>query len=117
MTNRFLADVSLGKRAEQWLLENGYDVLIIRSINPSMPDSEILALAVTQNRMVITIDKDFGELVYRSGQSHRGVLLLRLETETSVEKVRVLSHILTTYSDQMENMFCVYQNGQLRIRQ
>lgn len=62
------------------------------------------------------MDKDFGELVYRSGKAHAGVLLLRLEAARAAEKVRVATEIFTQYADQLSDRFAVYQDGRLRIR-
>lgn len=81
-----------------------------------MPDKEILERAVSEGRMVITMDKDFGELVYNSGLPHAGVLLLRLESASSNEKVKVVEHIFNNYSEKLLNKFCVYKNGKLRIK-
>lgn len=81
-----------------------------------MPDVDILAIADQDGRMVITMNKDFGELVYRSGKNHRGVLLLRLEGATGEEKAAVMQQILASFADQIESAFCVFQNGRLRIR-
>ena len=47
-----------------------------------MEDEKIIRTAFLENRMVITMDKDFGELVYHSSMKHSGVLLLRLEDAT-----------------------------------
>jgi predicted nuclease of predicted toxin-antitoxin system len=66
--------------------------------------------------MVITMDKDFGELVYHSAMKHCGVLLLRLEDATGLVKLEVVRDILESYSDQIKNHFCVYQNNRFRIR-
>ena len=66
--------------------------------------------------MVITMDKDFGELVFNSGLNHSGVLLLRLEDAKSDEKVNIIQEILLKYEDKLEKNFCVYQHGRLRIR-
>ena len=76
----------------------------------------ILSLAAEQERLVVTMDKDFGELVYRSGKSHKGVLLLRLEDQNQQTKIDVISRILDSYSAELVEHFSVYQNGQLRIR-
>lgn len=81
-----------------------------------MSDKEILKIAVSEGRMVITMDKDFGELVYNSGLPHAGVLLLRLDAESSSEKVKIVENILRKYSDKLFNKFCVYKDGKLRIR-
>src|SRR3990172_11614308 len=113
---RFLVDVGVSKKAEQWLQKQGYDTKNVRDINPRMPDKEILKIAVSEKRMVITMDKDFGELVYNSGLPHAGVLLLRLEDAKSNEKVKIVEKILEKYPDKLLNKFCVFKDDKLRIR-
>jgi len=81
-----------------------------------MTDDEILRIAVSENRMVIAMDKDFSELVYNSGLPHHGVLLLRLEDATGDEKVKIVEEILAQYSDKLSLKFCVYQQGKFRIK-
>ncbi|GAI31142.1 unnamed protein product [marine sediment metagenome] len=73
-----------------------------------MPDLNILALAVREQRLVVTMDKDFGELVYRSREPHAGVLLLRLEEARSDEKVAVVEEIFGKYEKQLLGSFAVY---------
>ena len=113
---RFLVDVGVSKKVEQWLLKNGYNMKAVRDIDTRMDDAKILNIAASENRMVITMDKDFGELVYNSGLAHCGVLLLRLEDAMADEKVVVMEKILTEHSDKLLNNFCVFQNGRLRIK-
>ena len=113
---KFLVDADVGKKVEKWMQGNGYDVKSVRSINPKAKDSEILNLAVHEDRMVITMDKDFGELVYNSGKKHSGVLILRLEDATGDQKVQIVKKILNEYIDKIEHKFCVFQDGRLRIR-
>jgi predicted nuclease of predicted toxin-antitoxin system len=113
---KFIVDVGISKKVEQWLQNHGYDIKSIRDINPRMSDKEILKMATSERRMVITMDKDFGELVYNSGLPHSGVLLLRLEEARSVEKVKIIEKILERYSDKLSNNFCVFKDGKLRIR-
>ena len=66
--------------------------------------------------MVVTTDKDFGDMVYHCSMRHSGILLLRLEDETEAEKLRIVRHIMENYSSQMKDCFCVFQNERLRIR-
>lgn len=113
---KFLVDVGVGTGVEDLLREQGYDTKTIRSIDPAMDDSEIIRLAHAEDRMVVTMDKDFGELVYHSAASHSGVLLLRLDDATGEEKKRVVESILLAHADRIQNSFCVFQNGRLRIR-
>ena len=113
---KLLVDVGVGKIVEEWLQTQGHDVLAVRDLDPRLPDSEILARAVREQRLMITMDKDFGELVYRSGQPHAGVLLLRLEEARSRQKVAVVQKVFRKHAKQLTGCFAVYQGGRLRIR-
>ena len=114
---RFLVDVGVSKKVEEWLLKNGYDIKTVRDIDPKMSDNEVLIMAVSESRMVVTMDKDFGELVYNSGLAHSGVLLLRLEGSNANEKVKIIEKILAEHSDKLSNNFCTFQRGKVRIRE
>lgn len=113
---KLLVDVGVGKKVEKWLLNQGYDIKSVRDIDPRMPDKEILKIAVSEGRMTISMDKDFGELVYNSGLLHAGVLLLRLENARSDEKIKIVEKILKKHSYKLPNKFCVFKDGRLRIR-
>ena len=113
---KFLVDVGVGKKVEEYLLEKKYDTKVVRLFDQRMPDQEIIRLAALEKRIVITMDKDFGELVYHSSMDHCGILLLRLEDATGSEKCQVIAEILAKYADSMKNNFCVYQNKKFRFR-
>ena len=113
---KFLVDVGVGKKVEEYLLEKRYDTKAVRLLDPRMPDQEIIRLAALEKRIVITMDKDFGELVYHSRMDHCGILLLRLEDATGSEKLQVIAKILAKYADNIKNNFCVYQNRKFRFR-
>jgi len=81
-----------------------------------MTDIDILNLAVKENRIVITMDKDFGEMIFNSKRMHSGVLLLRMEDDGWKQKINVLSEIFQNYPDEIKGSFSVYQNKKLRIR-
>ena len=115
-TVKFLVDVGVGHLVEQYLANNGYDVVSVRALDPKMPDEEIIEIAYNEDRIIITMDKDFGELAYHSAKSHSGVILLRLDDADGIEKTKVISNILKDYSLQLKNSFCVYQNDKFRIR-
>ncbi len=112
---RFIVDVGVGKEVEQWLQAAGHDVTAVREINPRASDSEILKLAVHESRIVLTMDKDFGELVYRVGKSHAGVLVLRMEDADGNKKTNIVRSIILQHADKLEGNFCVFQDGALRV--
>ena len=113
---KLLIDVSAGQSVADTLRGLGHDVTFVRDHSPQMPDDDILAWAVREQSLVVTMDKDFGELVYRSGLAHSGVLLLRLEAARSAEKVAIVTDLFTRFGDQLPGRFAVYQDGRLRIR-
>lgn len=113
---KVLVDVGVGKAVEEWLQAQGHDVLAVRDLDPRMPDAEILDRAVQEHWLIPTMDKDFGELVYRSGRPHAGVLLLCLEAASSTEKVAVVEQIFQQYGQKLPGRFAVYRRGRLRIR-
>ena len=113
---RFLIDVGVSKAVEEWLAHERYDVRAVHQINPHMSDREILQIAATEDRVVITMDKDFGELVYRLKRPHTGVLLIRMAEARGDEKLAAIQQILRNHSDKLHGRFCVYQNHRLRVR-
>ncbi len=113
---KFIVDVGVSNKVEKWLALQGFDVVNVRDIDPRLPDYEIVKIATKENRMVITMDKDFGELVYRSNVTHTGVLLLRLDGYSSQEKVNLIKTILEEHQDKIIGKFCVYKDNNLRIR-
>ena len=113
---KFIVDVGVGRGVEDFLKENGFDVKTVRDINPKAKDSEILQIAVNEKRMMVTMDKDFGDLVYRSGKRHSGILLLRLEAATGDQKVKIVERIIRSFEKEIKDRFCVYQDDRLRIK-
>ena len=82
---RFLVDVGVGRGAERALADDGHDVVSVRDRDPSLADDAILALAAAEGRIVLTMDRDFGALVFQSSRPQAGVLLLRMLNATSRE--------------------------------
>lgn len=113
---KVLVDVGVGKAVEQWFAQEGHDVKAVRAKDAAMEDRAILAWALEEERLVVTMDKDFGELVYQSGEPHAGVLLLRLEAAKSAEKAKVVEQIVTKYGGRLKGAFAIYRDGRLRLR-
>lgn len=76
---RFLANENFPGPAVSALRNAGHDVVWIREQAPGIPDPEVLARAVADNRILITFDKDFGELAFRHGlTANSGIVLFRI---------------------------------------
>ena len=80
-----------------------------------MTDEDILAEAYSGGWILITNDKDFGEMVFRERRLHHGVVLLRLEDERATAKVDAVRRLLTSYSDQLPDAFVVVTENQIRF--
>ena len=113
---KVIVDAGVGTAVESLLEDLGHDVLSVRKLDPAMPDLEILERATAEHRLVITMDKDFGELVYRQSREHAGVLLLRLGSATGDRKARIVREIFEQYGSMLIGGFSVYQDGNLRVR-
>ena len=115
-TIKFIIDAGVGRSIEEWLISQNFMVLSIVSINPEMEDIKIVELAQREDAIIITMDKDFGELVFKQKVLHKGILLLRLEDAISSEKLAVIQTIIPFQLEKIKSNFSVYQNGKLRIR-
>ena len=113
---KIVADESVDYGVILELRKNGYDVLAIEDSYKGSEDEMVLEISLKENSLLMTEDKDFGELVFNSGMSHYGVLLLRLDDSDGDEKVEIIKEILTKYEGSLRNKFCVYQNSRLRIK-
>jgi predicted nuclease of predicted toxin-antitoxin system len=113
---RFLVDVNAGLAVAAALRDAGHDVLFAGDLDWRMPDVELLSVAQREQRIVLTMDTDFGEMVYGSGLPHAGVLLLRMPGAGRLEKIQVVEEIIHRYGDQLPNRFCTYRRGRLRVR-
>jgi len=78
---RFLVDECTGPAVAQWLRLQNHDVVSVFDEIRGADDRDIIKKANEQNRILITNDKDFGDLVFREKKPHKGVILLRLYDE------------------------------------
>lgn len=115
--NQIVADESVDYQIVKTLRQVGYSLLAIVEISPSISDAEVLKMAVENNALLLTEDKDFGELVYRLGMKHCGILLIRLIEYASEEKAKVTVSAVQKHYDELKNAFAVLDENKLRIRQ
>lgn len=113
---RLLLDVGAGAAVLKRLRELGHDVLAIAELDPRASDLKILELARKEDRIIITLDKDFGELVFHEKRAHAGVLLLRMEDARGAEKADLMEEIIQRFGSMLAGSFVVYQSGLLRFR-
>ena len=91
---KFIVDECTGPKVANWLTTVGHDVLSISLDKKGISDKEILKIAIGEVRILITNDKDFGELIFKQKLPHCGVIFLRLSDETAKNKINVLKNLI-----------------------
>jgi predicted nuclease of predicted toxin-antitoxin system len=113
---RLVADEGVSRHVVSGLRSAGYDVTSVAETSPGDSDESVLALARTLDAVLITTDKDFGDLVYRQRLVHRGVLLLRLHGTPVIRQINDIRSFLAEHAEQVQHSFSVLDKSGVRIR-
>ena len=113
---RFLADENVSHSVVERLRAAGFDVTAISLTNPGAPDSDVLATARRDGRILITEDRDFGELVVRQRLEVQGVVLLELDRLSNVAEADRVAAVVSTNVDKLSGNLLVIEPGRARIR-
>ena len=97
---KFLVDRCAGRRLALWLREAGHDVIESRQLGPDPGDRQLLEWAVAEERILVTIDTDFGELVFAMGAPHCG--LVRLPDVPADKRIELIAYVLEHYTQELE---------------
>jgi predicted nuclease of predicted toxin-antitoxin system len=109
---RFLFDEGLPFRLVAFLTAEGHDVSVCGHDHPyALDDREILALAFAERRILLTNDKDFGDLVFRDQQPHAGVIVFRLGFAPIEGRLTYLRRVLVDHADQLDQFIVVSPGG------
>ena len=113
---RLLADENVPGVFVATLREAGHDVAWVRTDAPGSADREILSRAQDEGRIILTFDKDFGDLAFRFGlPSGSGIVLFRLPPPATEHEATLLATILASRDD-WAGHFAVVERGRIRIR-
>jgi len=113
---RFLADENVEDAIVHSLRRAGHDVTCVGLVAAAAKDREVLSLARSESRILLTNDKDFGELVYRTGELSTGLVLLRFAAEKGPQKASLLAGILPQIEQQLQGHFAVVTEKRIRLR-
>lgn len=85
-------------------------------MEPSISDDEVIQRANQGSALLLTADKDFGELVFRQGRIVYGVVLVRLAGLSAQRKAEVVAIAVQEHTDELAQNFTVITPGAVRIR-
>ncbi|MEK6854679.1 MAG: DUF5615 family PIN-like protein, partial [Nanoarchaeota archaeon] len=99
-----------------FLKNEGYDALYVYDIMPRAPDIDVIKFAEKEKRILITNDKDFGELVFKLKIYSPGVIFLRLKSDNPKKRQEHILYLIRTFKDKLKDSFVVITEGKIRIR-
>jgi predicted nuclease of predicted toxin-antitoxin system len=112
-----LADENIDQQIVERLRQEGHSVLYVAEMEPGISDDAVLERANEQSALLVTADKDFGELVFRQGLVHSGVVLLRLAGLSPDARAGIVADVLREHEAELAGAFSVISPGTVRIRQ
>ena len=115
---KFVAGAGISPRTVKFLREQGHDVVHVRDIGMQRAkDSEILELARSQDRFVLTFDLDFGDLLALGLNDKPSTIIFRLDDETADSvNTNLLTVLAQTESDLRDGALILVQEFRYRVR-
>jgi predicted nuclease of predicted toxin-antitoxin system len=111
----FVADESCAGPVIRALRKAGHDVIAIAEVAPGATDQQVLDRALNENRVLITEDRDFGNLVYAQRRPSAGVILIRFPTGARQATPATLVEAVDAVGSRLQNSFTVVEPGRVRI--
>jgi len=117
MSIKLLADENFPRYAVDALREEGYDVVWIRTESPGIADEQVLERAMDEERVLITFDKDFGEMAFHQNlPADCGIILFRITTASGREAAQKAVRAVNSRDD-WHGHFSVVDDRRVRMRE
>lgn len=113
---KIVADESVDRQIVSALRGEGHQVFYIAEESPGIDDERVLQRSRDATALLLTADKDFGELIFRQRLLHSGVLLIRLAGLDSEAKAMFTSNAIELHGNEMKLGFAVLSPTGLRLR-
>lgn len=111
-----LADESVDSGIINGLRRHGLTIFSVAQECPGIKDTDVLDVAVKNNVLLVTEDKDFGELAFRLKLMHRGILLIRLNDLPRNERITIAVNTIIQNLKHLNYNFTVLSKNGLRIK-
>jgi len=113
---KFIFDESCDESLVEHMRKEGHDANYIKEMKPGAPDTEVLLMTKKDERILVTEDKDFGELVYRLKKPAYGIILLRFHPLEKNAKQQRMGRLAEMKSHKLQGNFIVADADKVRIR-
>ena len=111
---QFLADESCDFAVVTALRRAGHDVSAIVELSPGAEDDVVLARARAEARVLLTEDKDFGQLAFGAGRDTPGIVLIRFPAGVRSALGEMMVNVVTELGDRIQGAFAVVEPGRVR---
>lgn len=95
-----MIDRCAGRRLAEWLRDRGHDVVESRTRGPDPGDRALLGWAAQEGRVLVTIDADFGALIFRESEPHGGVV--RLPDVLATRRIELMAQVIEQYGESLD---------------
>ena len=113
---KIVADENVDQQIVDRLRSDGHDVLFIAELDPGIDDDAVLRKSRESSAVLLTADKDFGELVFRQHSLHSGVILIRLAGLEPEAKAQLVATAFEEHADELKLGFAVLSKRTFRLR-
>lgn len=112
----WLADECIAAPLVEALRRAGHDVLYVAEAAAGLSDADVIARAAREKRLLLTEDKDFGDLVFRHNHPVPGLVLMRVGSEDAQLQMARLAAAIEQYGDRLFGRYVVVETGRFRAR-
>lgn len=113
---KFIADENLDWQIVERLRQDDHLVWYVAEMEPGISDDVVLDLANQEEAILLTSDKDFGELVFRLRRIASGVVLIRLAGLSIIRKAEIIANAINQHNAELLGAFTVITPIAIRIR-
>ena len=114
---KLLANENFPLKSVTYLKVKGFDIKAIGIDNPSIKDSEVMDIAIQEQRLILTFDRDYGELIFKYNyRPEKGVIYLRLDEFQPDEPGLLVENLLAENNFNFENALTVVDRNGIRQR-
>ncbi|MBU4444037.1 MAG: DUF5615 family PIN-like protein [Candidatus Marinimicrobia bacterium] len=113
---KFFADENVDKQIVERLRKDGHIVLYVIEMERSISDKEVIQQANQESAVLLTADKDFGNLAFQQSLIESGIFLIRLAGLSSQRKAELVAIAIQEHINELSQNFTVITPGTIRIR-
>ena len=108
---RLLANENYSRASVLALRNNWYDIVSIREDNPSIKDHKVIDITIKEERLILTFDRNYGELVFKKGlKPNNGILYLRIDIFAPGYRAEIINKLISSQKFNFERHITVVDN-------